>query len=125
VNISDKIVEILSNNNIERCFMVTGGGSMHLNEAFRKSSNIKILPMHHEQACAMAADSYARLNHKPAVVNVTTGPGVVNSLNGVFGAFTDSLPMVIISGQVKSETYSKFSILRFVNLVTRKSKLKI
>ena len=110
MNISDKIVEILDNNNIERCFMVTGGGSMHLNEAFRKSSNIKILPMHHEQACAMAADSYARLNHKPAVVNVTTGPGVINSLNGVFGAFTDSLPMVIISGQVKSETYSKFSI---------------
>jgi len=110
VNISDKIVEILDNNNIERCFMVTGGGSMHLNEAFRKSSNIKILPMHHEQACAMAADSYARLNHKPAVVNVTTGPGVVNSLNGVFSAFTDSLPMVIISGQVKSETYSKFTI---------------
>lgn len=110
MNISDQIVKILENNQIERCFMVTGGGSMHLNEAFRKNKAIKVLPMHHEQACSMAADSYARLHHKPAVVNVTTGPGVINSLNGVFGAFTDSLPMVVISGQVKSETYSKFSM---------------
>ena len=110
MNISDQIVKILENNQIERCFMVTGGGSMHLNEAFRKNKAIKVLPMHHEQACSMAADSYARLHHKPAVVNVTTGPGVINSLNGVFGAFTDSLPMIVISGQVKSETYSKFSM---------------
>ena len=89
MNISDKIVEVLANNNIERCFMVTGGGSMHLNEAFRKSNSIKILPMHHEQACAMAAEGYARISGKPAVVMTTSGPGAINALNGVL------VPMLI------------------------------
>src|SRR5262249_25879616 len=57
-----------------------------------------------EQACAMAAESYFRLSGRLAAVNVTTGPGGLNSLNGVFGAWTDSLGMVVVSGQVKRET---------------------
>jgi acetolactate synthase-1/2/3 large subunit len=60
--------------------------------------------MHHEQACAMAAEGYARIKNKPAIVNVTSGPGGINALNGVFGAYTDSIPMIVISGQVKNET---------------------
>src|SRR6185295_4669800 len=59
---------------------------------------------HHEQAAAMAAEGYARVLNRPAVVNVTAGPGGLNALNGVFGAWTDSIPMVVISGQVKTET---------------------
>jgi len=64
--------------------------------------------MHHEQACAMAAEGYARISGKPAVVMLTTGPGSINALNGVFGAYTDSIPMIVISGQVKSETCLSF-----------------
>ena len=60
--------------------------------------------MHHEQACSMAADGYARTNNQMACVNVTTGPGGINAINGVFGAWTDSIPMIVISGQVKRET---------------------
>jgi Flp pilus assembly pilin Flp len=60
--------------------------------------------MHHEQACAMAAEGYARIAGKPAVVMLTTGPGAINALNGVFGAFTDSIPMLVLSGQVKTTT---------------------
>ena len=60
--------------------------------------------MHHEQSCAMAAEAYSRIKNKPALVCVTTGPGGINAINGVFGAYTDSVPMVIISGQVKRET---------------------
>jgi acetolactate synthase-1/2/3 large subunit len=60
--------------------------------------------VHHEQAATMAAEAYARVTGLPGVVNVTTGPGGINALNGVFGAYTDSIPMVIISGQVKRET---------------------
>src|SRR4030095_11748650 len=60
---------------------------------------------HHEQAAAMAAEGYARITNQPSVLNVTTGPGGINSLNGVYGAFTDSIPMLILSGQVKRETY--------------------
>lgn len=84
-------------------YMVTGGGAMHLNDAFGLSG-IKIVFCHHEQACAMAAEAHARVTNKIQFVNVTTGPGGINALNGVFGAWTDSIPMLVISGQVKRET---------------------
>jgi acetolactate synthase-1/2/3 large subunit len=87
----------------KNCYMVTGGGSMHLNDAFGKSG-MNIIYCHHEQACAMAAEAEARMTNQFAVVNVTTGPGGINALNGVFGAWTDSIPMIVISGQVKRET---------------------
>lgn len=102
--VSDRISEILFENDIEDVFMVTGGGSMHLNDALSRNKNLNVINMHHEQSCSMAADGYARLLNKAACVNVTTGPGGINAINGVFGAWTDSLPMVIISGQVKRET---------------------
>jgi acetolactate synthase-1/2/3 large subunit len=84
-------------------YMVTGGGAMHLNDAFGKSK-MKIVYCHHEQACSIAAESYSRISNKLATVNVTTGPGGINAINGVFGAWTDSIPMLIVSGQVKRET---------------------
>src|ERR1700722_14276666 len=84
--------------------MVAGDGAMHLNDAFGREHRMTILCCHHEQACAMAAESYARVSSRPAVVNVTSGPGGINALNGVFGAYVDSIPMVIVSGQVKRET---------------------
>ena len=84
-------------------YMVTGGGAMHINDAFGKSK-MKIVYCHHEQACSIAAESYSRITNKLATVNVTTGPGGINAINGVFGAWTDSIPMLIVSGQVKRET---------------------
>ena len=84
-------------------YMVTGGGAMHLNDAFGRS-NMNIVYCHHEQACSIAAESYSRITNKLATVNVTTGPGGINAINGVFGAWTDSIPMLVISGQVKRET---------------------
>jgi acetolactate synthase-1/2/3 large subunit len=96
--IANKLSELGSN-----CYMVTGGGSMHLNDAFGKES-INVIYCHHEQACSMAAEAEARITKIPAVVNVTTGPGGINAINGVFGAYTDSIPMIVISGQVKRET---------------------
>jgi acetolactate synthase-1/2/3 large subunit len=90
------------------CYMVTGGGAMHLNDAFGKS-DLNLVFCHHEQACAMAAEAEARLTNVPAVVNVTTGPGGINAINGVFGAYVDSIPMIVISGQVKRETLVRFN----------------
>jgi acetolactate synthase-1/2/3 large subunit len=84
--------------------MVTGGMAMHLNDAIGRCAELTYICCHHEQACAMAADGYARIAGKPAVVHVTGGPGGINALNGVFGAFTDSIPMLVISGQAKRET---------------------
>ncbi len=76
---------------------------MHLNDSVG-TSGLQYVCTHHEQAAAMAAEGYARITNSPSVLNVTTGPGGVNALNGVFGAWTDSIPMLILSGQVKRET---------------------
>jgi len=82
---------------------------MFLNDAFGEEKRLECIYNHHEQASAMAAESYARLSGNPAIVNVTTGPGGINALNGVYGAWTDSVPMMIVSGQVKRETCMAFN----------------
>ena len=85
-------------------FLVTGGGAMFLNDALCHEPGLSPVYFHHEQAAAMAAEAYARIAEFPPILNVTTGPGGINALNGVFGAWTDSVPMIVISGQVKRAT---------------------
>ncbi|HVT63503.1 MAG TPA: thiamine pyrophosphate-binding protein, partial [Legionellaceae bacterium] len=102
--LSDFIAQFLVEQGLQHVFMLTGGGAMHLNDAFGRHPALEKIYNHHEQASAMAADSYARISDKIPIVNVTTGPGGINALNGVFGAWVDSLPMLVISGQVKYET---------------------
>ncbi|KAF0166951.1 MAG: thiamine pyrophosphate-dependent protein [Rhodocyclaceae bacterium] len=85
-------------------FLVTGGGAMFLNDALCHEPGLTPVCFHHEQAAAMAAEAYARIAETPPILNVTTGPGGINALNGVFGAWTDSVPMIVISGQVKRAT---------------------
>ena len=104
MNVSEFVVSKIVSHKIEVVFSVTGGGAMHLNDAFGKNKKFKCIYLHHEQSCSMAADAYARVKKKPAVVCATTVPGGINALNGVFGAFTDSIPMIIITGQVKTST---------------------
>ncbi len=89
---------------VRHVFMVTGGGAMFLNDAFAFQDGLAPVFCHHEQACAMAAEGYSRISGAPGVINVTTGPGGINALNGVYGAWTDSIPMLVISGQVKRAT---------------------
>lgn len=102
--VADAIADRLALEGVRHVFAVTGGGAMHLNDAFGRHPELTMVFCHHEQACAMAAESYARLTGRMAAVNVTTGPGGINALNGVFGAYVDSIPMVVVSGQVKRET---------------------
>lgn len=104
IKVSDFVADFLVKAGLEHVFLLTGGGAMHLNDAFGRNTALKKIYNHHEQACAMAADSYARLTRKIPIVNVTTGPGGINTLNGVFGAWVDSLPMIVISGQVRFDT---------------------
>lgn len=108
MRVADYIAQTLVAHGIRHVFMITGGGAMHLNDAIGRCAGLEYICCHHEQACAMAAESYARLSGKMAAVNVTTGPGGINALNGVFGAYTDSIPMIVISGQVKGETCMGF-----------------
>lgn len=106
MRVSEYISQTLSDKfNVRHVFMLTGGGSMFLNYAIGSNPRFQVVFNHHEQACAMAAEGYARITNTPGVLNVTTGPGGINALNGVYGAYTDSIPMLILSGQVKRETY--------------------
>jgi acetolactate synthase I/II/III large subunit len=104
-SISRIIAEHLRDYGVEDVFMVTGGGAMFLNDAFSSTEGLKVTYFHHEQAAAMAAESYYRLIKKPVILNVTTGPGAINAINGVYGAYVDSCAIIVISGQVKLETF--------------------
>ena len=105
IRVADYIAQYLADHGIKVVFMVAGGGAMFLNNAFGEEKRIRVICNHHEQACAMAAEGYTRTSGAIGVINVTTGPGGINALNGVFGAWTDSIPVLVISGQVKRETH--------------------
>lgn len=103
IKVSDYLAKRLKETyGVRHVFMVSGGGAMHLNDSFGKY--LEYICNHNEQACGLAAEGYARLNQDLAVVNVTTGPGGLNTLNGLFGAWTDSVPVLFVSGQVKYTT---------------------
>jgi acetolactate synthase-1/2/3 large subunit len=104
IKVSDYIAQYIAEQGVKHVFMVTGGAAMHLNDSLGKHPELEVIFNHHEQACAIAAESYARLTNNIAVVNVTAGPGGLNTLNGVFGAWTDSIPMLVISGQARYDT---------------------
>lgn len=104
IKLSDYLVSYLVDLGIRDVFMITGGNAMHLNESFGSNSKIRYFCNHHEQASAMAAESYTRLSGKLSVCVVTAGPGGTNTLTGLIGSWLDSIPTLFISGQPKLET---------------------
>lgn len=103
IKLSDFIAKYLKEKHaIKHFFMVSGGGAMHLNDSLGRE--LSYAACHHEQACAIAAEGYSRLTQTISLVNVTTGPGGINALNGVYGQYTDSVPVLYISGQIKFST---------------------
>lgn len=106
--LADYAADFLVKKGITDCFMITGGGAMHLNDALGHKEGLRCTYNHHEQACAMAAEAYARVNNKPAVVCVTTGPGGTNAITGVLGGWLDSVPMFVLSGQVRYDTTARY-----------------
>lgn len=100
MRVADYIFKKLNSLGIDTAFCITGGGSMYLNDALSKNKKIKTIFTHHEQACAIAAEGYSRVTGKPCLVCVTTGPAGLNTLTGVLGQWTDSVPVIYISGQV-------------------------
>src|SRR3990167_7205258 len=116
MNVSDRIIKFLKKKGVKHCMLITGGHVMHLNDALFRSK-IKPVFYHHEQAAAMAAESYGRLSGL-GLVMVTAGPGVVNALNGVVGAFVDSSPLIVLSGANYSSevTYLKKHNMRQIGL---------
>ncbi|MCD7797705.1 MAG: thiamine pyrophosphate-binding protein [Clostridiales bacterium] len=109
IKVSDYIAQFVVENGITDAFTVVGGGAIHLNDAFGHKDGLHCTYNHHEQACAIAAEAYARLENKPALVCVTSGPGGINALTGVCGGWLDSIPMFIVSGQVKYTTTARYA----------------
>lgn len=104
MKLSNYVADLLVRNGIKTIFSVVGGGAMHLNDSFANKSGLKVYYNHHEQASAMAAEGYARVNNELAAVCVTTGPGGTNAITGVLCAWQDNIPMLVISGQVRTQT---------------------
>lgn len=104
IKVAKYISKFLVDNGITDCFMVTGGGAMHLDDAIGHEEGIRCTFNHHEQASAIAAEGYTRMTGKLAAVCVTSGPGGTNAITGVMGGWLDSIPMFVLSGQVKRET---------------------
>ena len=104
IKVAKYIADFLTRNGIQDCFMVTGGGAMHLDDALGHQEGLRCVFNHHEQACAIAAEGYTRMTGRLAAVCVTSGPGGTNAITGVMGGWLDSIPMFVLSGQVKRET---------------------
>jgi len=104
MKLSDYLVERLAYHGVEMVFTIPGGGAMHLNDSLGKSRTVKYCCNHHEQGCAIAAEGYSRATNKLGVVMTTSGPGGTNAITGVIGQWTDSVPVLYISGQIKFET---------------------
>ena len=107
MRLADYVAEFLVTHGITDCFTVTGGGAMYLNDALGHKAGLRCIYNHHEQASAMAAEAYARIHNLPATVCVTTGPGGTNAITGVLGGWLDSIPMLILSGQVRYDTTAR------------------
>ena len=108
MRLADFIANFLVTHGIHDCFTVTGGGAMYLNDAFGHKEGLHCTYQHHEQACAMAAEAYYRIHNQLPLVCVTTGPGGTNTLTGVLGGWLNSVPMLIISGQVRYDTTTHY-----------------
>ena len=109
VKVSDYVAEFLVNNGVTTVFTVVGGGAMYLNDSLGHKDGLKCVYNHHEQASAIAAEAYFRVNNEMAACCVTSGPGAINALNGVIGAYQDSIPMIVLSGQTKTSLMTSSS----------------
>jgi acetolactate synthase-1/2/3 large subunit len=109
IKLSKYIADFMVEMGVTDAFTITGGGAMHLNDAFGHKEGLHCIYDHHEQACAIAAEGYARLTGRIALVCVTSGPGGTNAITGVLGGWQDSIPMFVISGQVKRVTTTAYT----------------
>ncbi len=101
MRLADYVLRFIAQQGVKHVFLVTGGGAMHLNDALARSSDLSFVCNHHEQASAIAAENYAKATNNLGVAMVTAGPGGTNAITGVAGAWLDSTPMLVLSGQVK------------------------
>lgn len=102
--VSDFIADFVADAGIRDIFTVPGGLAMHMNDSFGHHPRIRCTYQHHEQACAMAGEAYAKYSGKMAGVCVTAGPGATNAVTGVLGCWMSSIPLIVFSGQTRVAT---------------------
>ena len=133
MRVADYIIGWLYKKNIDKIFTVSGGGSIFLCDAMFANENIQYICCHHEQAVAFAAEGYARVSKKTGVGIVTTGPGGTNAITGVSSAWMDSVPLIMISGQVfENQTIAKRGVrqqgvqeINIIDLVEKNTKWSV
>lgn len=136
IKVSNYIAQLLTDHGISHVFTITGGGAMHLNDSLGHQEGLTCIYNHHEQAAAIAAESYARIHNTIAALCVTTGPGGTNAITGVAGGYLDSIPMLVLSGQVRYDTTARstglniramgdqeFDIIKAVDCMTKYSEM--
>lgn len=101
MRLADYVLDFCKLNGVEHIFYLPGGAAMHLNDALAKVDEIEAVTCLHEQACAIAAEAYARISEKVGVVMVTSGPGTTNTITGLAGAWLDSTPVFFCLGRLK------------------------
>lgn len=112
IKVSDFVVNFLLEKGIREIFLVSGGGIMHLVDSVGKNPEMQYYCNYHEQACAHSAEVYSRVTGKVGACLVTTGPGGVNALSGVASAWVDSIPLVVLSGQVRRDLIADYTKIR-------------
>ena len=112
IKLSDYVADFLVSRGVRDVFLVSGGGVMHLLDSIGRNDGLRYFCTRHEQACAVAAEGYARATNQPGVCLVTTGPGGVNGVSGIVGAWVDSIPLIVLAGQVRRDLVADYHKLR-------------
>ena len=103
MKLSDYVWDYVCQLGVRHVFMFPGGGAMHLVDSLGRNEKLEYVTLLHEQACTMAAETYSRIDYNMGVALVTTGPGGTNAVTGVAAAWLESTPMLVISGQAKTQ----------------------
>ena len=110
MRVSDYIIQYLRDEyNIETIFTVSGGGCIFLIDSLGHTEGVNYVATHHEQAASIAAEGYARMNNKLGACIVTSGPGATNAMTGTLCSWLDSIPVIVISGQVNKELTTNYT----------------
>lgn len=112
MKLADYVINFLAEQGVSHLFLLAGGGVMHLLDALNRCRGVQAVPLLHEQSCAIAAATWARVTGRPGAALVTTGPGGTNAITGVAGAWYESSPLLVISGQVKRSDLKRDSGVR-------------
>ena len=114
--IAEAIADFLSENGIRHVFGIIGSANAHLFDAVYRHPDLSLICLHHEQACVMAAHGYFMQSGKMATVLVTAGAGTTNALTGVVGAWADSVPILILSGQEATKQFKSNNLARMIGI---------